>query len=61
MGYIESGIKEGARVITGGKRVGDKAFFIAPTIFADVQDNMKIAKEEIFGPVMSIFKWKTEE
>lgn len=61
MGYIESGIKEGARVITGGKRVGDKGFFIAPTIFADVQDNMKIAKEEIFGPVMSIFKWKTEE
>lgn len=36
MGYIESGIKEGARLVTGGKRVGEKGYFVAPTIFADV-------------------------
>lgn len=61
MGYLESGKKEGARLVTGGSRSGTKGFFIQPTIFADVQDHMKIAKEEIFGPVMSILKWKTEE
>ena len=61
LGYIESGISEGARLITGGKRVGEVGYFIQPTIFADVQDEMKIAREEIFGPVMSIFKWSGEE
>jgi aldehyde dehydrogenase (NAD+) len=44
MGYIDSGIKQGAKVITGGKRVGEKGYFIAPTIFADVKDDMKIAR-----------------
>jgi len=58
LGYIESGKKEGARLITGGKRVGNKGFFIEPTVFADVKDDMKIAKEEIFGPVMSILPFK---
>lgn len=57
MGYIEAGVKEGARLVTGGKRVGTKGFFIEPTLFADVTDNMKIAKEEIFGPVMSVLKF----
>lgn len=61
MGYIEAGVKEGARLVTGGKRVGTKGFFIEPTLFADVTDNMKIAKEEIFGPVMSVFKFETNE
>lgn len=50
-------MKEGARLVTGGKRHGSKGFFIEPTLFADVTDNMRIAKEEIFGPVMSIFKF----
>src|SRR6202162_2465565 len=58
MGYIESGKNEKANLLAGGKRVGDKGYFIEPTVFADVQDNMKIAQEEIFGPVMSILKFK---
>ncbi|MEN2383552.1 MAG: aldehyde dehydrogenase family protein [Gloeotrichia echinulata DEX184] len=58
MSYIESGIREGAQMLSGGNRVGERGFFIAPTVFADVQDNMKIAQEEIFGPVISIIKFK---
>ena len=58
MGFIESGKKEGAKLLTGGKRHGTKGYFVEPTVFADVQDNMTIAKEEIFGPVMSILKFK---
>jgi aldehyde dehydrogenase (NAD+) len=58
MGYIESGKSQGARMTTGGKRVGNRGYFIEPTIFADVQDGMQIAEEEIFGPVMSIIKFK---
>ena len=49
MGYIDSGIKQGAKVITGGKRVGEKGYFIEPTIFVDVKDNMTIAKVADFG------------
>jgi aldehyde dehydrogenase (NAD+) len=59
MGYIESGKKEGAKVLCGGDRLGSKGYFIQPTVFADVKDEMKIAQEEIFGPVMSILKFKT--
>jgi aldehyde dehydrogenase (NAD+) len=58
MGYIDAGKKENAKLMTGGNRVGEKGYFIEPTVFADVQDNMKIAQEEIFGPVMSILKFK---
>jgi aldehyde dehydrogenase (NAD+) len=58
MGYIEAGRKEGASLLAGGGRVGDKGYFIQPTVFADVKDEMKIAQEEIFGPVMSIIKFK---
>jgi aldehyde dehydrogenase (NAD+) len=58
MGYIGSGRDEGAKLVCGGERVGDKGYFIQPTVFADVQDDMKIAKEEIFGPVMSIIPFK---
>ena len=45
---IDSGKKEGAKMTIGGDRVGDKGYFIAPTVFADVQDNMRIAKEEVY-------------
>ena len=58
MQYIESGMREGAKLQTGGGRVGNQGFFIEPTVFTDVQDSMKIAREEIFGPVMSIIKFK---
>ena len=58
MGYIDAGRKEGARLLTGGKRLGDRGYFIEPTVFDNVTDEMKIAKEEIFGPVMNILKFK---
>jgi len=58
MSYIESGRSEGANLLCGGERAGDKGYFVKPTVFADVKDNMKIAQEEIFGPVMSILKFK---
>lgn len=58
MGYIDIGISEGANLLSGGKRVGNKGYFIQPTIFDGVKDNMRIAKEEIFGPVMNILKFK---
>ena len=56
LGYIESGKQEGAKLITGGNRVavdGGKGFFVDPTIFAGVHNQMKIAQEEIFGPVLA--------
>ena len=59
MGYIESGRHEGAKLVCGGDRVGDRGYFVQPTVFADVQDDMKIAREEIFGPVMSIIPFKS--
>jgi len=56
LGYIEAGKKEGAKLVAGGNRVsvdGGKGFFIEPTIFRDVRNDMKIAREEIFGPVLA--------
>jgi aldehyde dehydrogenase (NAD+) len=61
MSYIQAGNKEGAKMLTGGSRVGSKGYFIEPTVFVDVKENMKIAQEEIFGPVMSIMKFKNLE
>jgi aldehyde dehydrogenase (NAD+) len=58
MGYIESGKKEGAQLLVGGNRLGNRGYFIEPTIFTGVKDEMKIAREEIFGPVMNILKFK---
>lgn len=46
-GLIESGKKEGAKVVAGGDRVGKVGYFVQPTVFADVQDNMRIAREEV--------------
>jgi aldehyde dehydrogenase (NAD+) len=57
MHFIDSGNKEGANCVTGGQRVGNRGFFIEPTVFTDVKDDMAIAREEIFGPVMSILKF----
>ncbi|KAI9664442.1 MAG: hypothetical protein M1821_005888 [Bathelium mastoideum] len=66
LGYIESAKQEGATLVTGGKPPSGSAdieagFFIEPTIFANVQPTMRIAKEEIFGPIMSVFRWNDEE
>jgi len=59
--YIQYGKRDGANLLFGGNSLGDKGFYIEPTIFSDVEDDMQIAKEEIFGPVMSILKFKTIE
>jgi len=58
MGYISSGKEQGATLAVGGNRVGDKGYFVEPTIFTDVQDAHTISKEEIFGPVMAVHKFK---
>jgi aldehyde dehydrogenase (NAD+) len=58
MHYIDAGKKQGAKCLSGGERSGDKGFFIKPTIFTDAKDDMDIMKEEIFGPVLSITKFK---
>ena len=61
LGLIKHGNEEGAKLECGGDRWGDKGYFIQPTIFSGVTDEMRIAKEEIFGPVMQILKFKTIE
>jgi aldehyde dehydrogenase (NAD+) len=61
LSYIESGKTEGARLVAGGNRRDDPGYFVDPTVFADVQDTMTIAREEIFGPVMSIIKFSSLE
>jgi aldehyde dehydrogenase (NAD+) len=58
LSYVESGNKEGAQCLTGGKRFGSRGYFVEPTLFTGVTDEMKIAKEEIFGPVMNVLKFK---
>jgi acyl-CoA reductase-like NAD-dependent aldehyde dehydrogenase len=62
MYYIKAGQEDGARLMTGGKRPAgkqfEKGFWVEPTVFADVKPDMRIAREEIFGPVLSVFKWK---
>ncbi len=60
-GFIAKGIAEGARLVTGGKVVNGNGFFIEPTVFADVTDDMTIAREEIFGPVLSVLDFDTED
>lgn len=61
LGYIEIGKSEGARLVTGGKRaMGKNGFYIEPTVFANVTDDMRIAREEIFGPVMSVLSFSEE-
>jgi len=65
MSYIRIGQEQGARLACGGKRPADprlaNGFFVEPTVFTDVTDDMRIAREEIFGPVVSILRWKDED
>ncbi|XP_020087748.1 aldehyde dehydrogenase family 2 member C4-like isoform X1 [Ananas comosus] len=61
LSYIEHGKREGATLVTGGKPCGEKGYYIEPAIFTDVEEDMLIAKDEIFGPVMSLMKFKTIE
>src|SRR5262249_39244582 len=59
LGYVELGQKQGATLLTGGNRFGDKGFFVEPTVFATVKDEMAIAKDETFGPVVSVLPFKS--
>ena len=61
-GYIASGVEQGARIVRGGARVADRpqGWYIQPTLFADVDNGMRIAREEIFGPVLSIIPYGSE-
>jgi aldehyde dehydrogenase (NAD+) len=59
MSYIDRGKSEGATCLTGGNRIGSKGYFIEPTVFSNVRDDMAIARDEIFGPVMSILPFQS--
>ncbi|XP_020572593.1 aldehyde dehydrogenase family 2 member C4-like [Phalaenopsis equestris] len=59
--YIEAGKREGATLLRGGKAIGEKGYYIEPTIFTDVKEDMSIAKDEIFGPMICVMKFKTTE
>ncbi|EGN97360.1 hypothetical protein SERLA73DRAFT_184041 [Serpula lacrymans var. lacrymans S7.3] len=61
MGYIESGKSQGAKAILGGEKRPGKGYFVDPTIFTDITQSMKIVQEEIFGPVLSVGRFSTEE
>lgn len=61
LGYIEAGRNEGARLVAGGARLNGPGFYVQPTVFADVTDTMTIAREEIFGPVMAVLDFDTED
>ena len=58
MGYVDGAVAQGARLVTGGARMG---MFVQPTVFADVRDDMVLACEEVFGPVMAVLDFETEE
>ena len=61
LSYVEKGKAEGARLVFGGSAIDREGFYMQPTVFADVTDDMSIAREEIFGPVMSVLDFDTEE
>ena len=61
-GYVAAGVHEGARLVLGGDRPDrDRGYFVEPTIFADVENTMRIAQEEIFGPVVSVIPYDDED
>ena len=61
LGYVEKGLAEGARLVTGGARLERDGFYLQPTVFANVTDDMVIAREEIFGPVMAVLDFEDED
>ena len=64
-GFVDSALSQGARLVAGGKRPADPAlkdgFFYEPTVFADVTPDMRLAREEVFGPILSVFRWSDED
>ena len=61
LGYVDSGLSEGAHAVVGGGQFGDAGYFVQPTVMAGVSDHMRIAREEIFGPVLSVLSFDDEE
>ncbi len=59
--FVATAIREGARLVTGGIRLDRSGFWMAPTVFADVTDNMEVAREEVFGPVMAVLSFEDED
>ncbi len=59
--YLEIGASEGARAVTGGKQLGDKGYFVEPTVLVDTKDDMKVVQEEIFGPVVAAIPFDDPE
>jgi phenylacetaldehyde dehydrogenase len=60
-GYLESGISEGAKAVTGGSRDGDKGYFVKPTVLVNTNEKMKVVREEIFGPVVTVIPFRSVE
>jgi phenylacetaldehyde dehydrogenase len=60
-GYLDSGTKEGAKTVVGGKRIGDTGYFVEPTVLVDVKPHMKVVREEIFGPVVTAIPFHEPE
>lgn len=61
MGFVEAGLREGARLVTGGARLNRPGNYMQPTVFADVTDTMTLAREEVFGPVMAVLPFESED
>jgi phenylacetaldehyde dehydrogenase len=59
--YLEVGMSEGARAMTGGKKVGDRGYFVEPTVLVDTKESMKVVQEEIFGPVVAAIPFDDPE
>src|SRR5260370_8653030 len=60
-GYLESGISEGAKAVTGGSRSGDKGYFVKPTVLVNTNEKMKVVREEIFGPGVTWIPFRNVE
>src|SRR6202041_1403620 len=60
-GYLELGMKEGAKALAGGKKIGDKGYFVEPTVLVNTKDDMKVVQEEIFGPVVTAIPFDSPE
>jgi len=60
-GYLEAGFAEGAKAVVGGHKAGDRGYFVEPTVLVDAQENMKVVKEEIFGPVVAAMPFTDPE
>jgi phenylacetaldehyde dehydrogenase len=56
---MESGMKEGAKAVVGGKKVGNRGYFVEPTVLVNTTPNMKVVQEEIFGPVVTAMPFKS--